>query len=428
MQVNRREFFGLLTAAGAALLPSGAPARTAESRTEAAPAATELGRSNPWLELSAANLAWNLQQIEQRVGGKPAGAGKPVMAVVKANGYGHGLVGVARALAAAGAKHFLVGKLDEARELRHAGIRGTILNFGPFSDAEAEEIIRLGVSQNVYTDQVEVLARAAARREWPARVHIKVDTGLGRVGVPYGGALEFIERVAEMRGIQIEGVFTTFTEDADFDPVQLARFKEVCTRAASRGLKLGLRHAASSDAICNFPAAYEQLDMVRPGILLYGLYPSERAEQERTLDLKPVLALKTRVAYVKTLAPGESVSYHRVFTATEPTRVATLPVGYSDGVPRALAPQAPEQAGKGSVLVGGRRCPILAISANATIVRLPAQAGSGDAPTAVGDEAVLIGKQGSEEITASEVARLAGTSVYALVMGMNPLLPQVYVP
>ncbi|MFQ5927340.1 MAG: alanine racemase [Terriglobia bacterium] len=414
MRVNRRNFIELLAVGGAASAlgvreaPAASPPRVWETRPSAASYEPSGPTSwDPRLEINTANLVWNLRQIQARVGGKA------VMAVVKANAYGHGLVGVARALAAAGVEHFLTGKLAEARQLRAAGVHGLILNFGPFRDADAEEVIRLGISQNVYTDQVEALNRAARRRNQPARVHIKVDTGLGRVGVPHDRALEFIKRVAALRGVAFDGIFTTFTEEPEFDPIQLARFQAICRRAAERGLSLGLRHAASSDAILSLPAAYTEFDIVRPGIMLYGLYPSERAEQERKIDLKPVLALKTRVAYVKTLRPGESVSYHRVFTASEPERVATLPVGYSDGFPRALE-------GKGSVLVAGRRCRILAISANATIVRL------GAAPAAPGDEAVLLGVQGGEEVTASEVAGLTGSSVYGVVMGMSGLLPQVY--
>ncbi len=403
MKFSRREFFGLVSATAAAALALPGAAQKPPQRATEPP--REVSGWDPWLEINTQNLVWNLRQIQARVGGKP------VMAVVKANGYGHGLVETARVLAEAGVEHFLVAKLDEARALRRAGIAGMILNFGPFAETEAEEIIRLSISQNVYTDQVDVLARAATRIKLPAHVHIKVDTGLGRVGVHHSRALEFIEQVAALQGVVLDGVFTTFTEDPEFDRVQLAPFKDICARATERGINLGLRHAASSDAILNLPAAVEGLDMVRPGIMLYGLYPSEKAEQERKLDLKPALALKARVAYVKTLAAGESVSYHRVFTASEPTRVATLPVGYSDGVPRALQ-------GKGSLLIGGQRCPILAISANAIIAHL------GDAPALPGDEAVLIGRQGSEEILASEVARLAETSVYGVVMAMNSLLPR----
>jgi len=395
MIVNRRRFCGLLAAG--ATVPAPLPNAAVASRI-----------GDPWLEVDRANLAWNLQQISAQV------KGKPVMAVVKANAYGHGLEGVAQALQAAGVNHFLVAKLDEARRLRRAGIRGAVFHFGPFQQADVEEIIRLKICQNIYTDQFELLDRCANRLGQRALVQIKVDTGLGRLGVHHQRALEFVERVAARPNIKIEGVLTTFSEDPEFDAVQLARFREICARAAERRVPLGRRHAASSAAILDLPPSYSELDMVRPGIMLYGLYPSERAEQQRKLDLRPVLALKTRVACVKTLRPGESVSYHRVYTAQQLERVATLWAGYADGLPQALA-------GKGSVLVRGRPCPILAISANATIVRL------GDIPAELGEEATLIGAQGRGRITVSELARLAGSSVYGVVMGLSGLLPQVIV-
>lgn len=404
MWLPRRDFLTFIAAGGVAATVPAEPARQSEPAAPGRPRPNE--RSDPWLELSSANLRWNVRQIQARVGGKP------VMAVIKANGYGHGLVAMARELENAGISHFLVGKLDEARELRAAGIRGRILNFGPFADADADEIVRLDISQSIYTDQVAALDRAASRSEHLARVHIKVDTGLGRVGVHHEQALNFLERVAALRAIGIEGVFTTLTEDADFDPVQLARIRGICEQASERGIRTGLRHAASSAAIADFPPAYEQLDMVRPGIMLYGLYPSERAEKERAVDLRPVLSMKCRVAYVKTLRPGESVSYHRVFRAVQPERVATLPAGYSDGLPRALA-------GKGHVLIAGQKCPLLAISANAAIARL------GEAPAGIGDEAVFIGTQGGETISVSDVARLTGTGVYGVAMGMSALLPSI---
>jgi len=405
MRMRRREFLRLVAAGGAVAVSGEAAPANARPLQKTPRIATSERRGDPWLELDATNLVWNWRQIQQRVGEKK------VMAVVKANAYGHGLVGVARALEQAGARHFLVGKLDEARQLRAAGIKGRILNFGPFGEADADEIVRLDISQNVYSDAVRALGRAAQRAGRRAQVHIKVDTGLGRFGVHHERATEFIESVAGLPGMAIEGVFTTLTEDAEFDAVQLARLKDVCSRAAQRGISIGLRHAASSAGILDFPAAVSELDMVRPGIMLYGLYPSVRAEKEHKLDLKPVMSLKCHVAQVKTLRAGESVGYHRAFTANQPEPVATLAIGYSDGLPRTLA-------GKGSVLLAGRRCPIVAISSNATIVRL------GDAPAAPADEAVLVGTQNAATISVSEVAELTGSSVYHVVMGMSALLPR----
>lgn len=362
---------------------------------------------DPWLEINAANLRWNLKQIQSRIGHKP------IMAVIKANAYGHGLTGTARLVEGARIQHFMVGKLEEACELRSKGVRGRILNFGPFSEKQADNIASLDISQNVYTDHVDSLDRAAKRAGRRAFVHVKIDTGLGRFGVPHEQALRFLERVHRLQNVAIEGVFTTLTEDPDYDQVQLRRFHAICRHAADAGIAVGLRHAASSGAICDTPNAFETLDMVRPGTMLYGLYPSLKAERERKLDLKPILTLKARVAYVKTIGPGDCISYRRAYKATRNERVATLAVGYADGFPHALA-------GKGQVLIAGRRCPVLTVTSNAAVVQLK------DTPASLGDEAVLIGKQGSEDITVSEVAQLTGSSVYAIVMQLSGALPRIF--
>jgi alanine racemase len=405
MKLGRREFLGLAAAGGAFHAAAGA-VRESEQETRRNEKAEMVAaeRGEPWLELSESNLAWNLRQIESR-------AGKPVMAVVKANGYGHGLEYVARALERAGVRHFLTGNLVEAYRLRIAGIRGRILNFGPFAESDAPQLAEQNITQNVFSDQVAQLNRAAAKLNRGINVQIKVDTGLGRFGVHHERCAEYLERVAQLRGMRVEGVFTTLTEDHDFDRVQLARLQTIRERVEASGRKFGVWHAASSDAVCDLLEACRDWDLVRPGIALYGLYPSERAEKEKKIELRPVLTLKARVTQVKTLEAGESASYHRAFTATQAERMAAIPAGYSDGVPRGLA-------GKGFVLIGGRRCPIVAISANATIARL------GDVAANSGDEAVFIGTQGNETILLSEIASLIGSSVYAVAMGMNPQLPR----
>ncbi len=363
---------------------------------------------DPWLEVNLNHIAWNLAQIRQRV------SPRPVMGVIKANAYGHGLVEVAKFLEKQNIRFLAVGKVQEALLLRESGVRTPILNFGPFSASEAPELVRRSISQSVYTDEVAALAEAARRVGGTAKVHIKVDTGLGRVGVPHHKALPFIEKVASYREIEIEGVFTTFTEDEEFDRIQLDRFLRLCTAAGKRGISVGLRHAASSAGVLAFPQAY--LDMVRPGITLYGHYPSEEEYEARKLDLRPAMALKARVVYLKTLRPGDSVSYHRAFTAQQETRVATLAIGYSDGYPYQVG-------GKADVIVRGRRWPAIAlVTANHTTLDV-----TGAVECEIGDEAVLIGRQGGSEVTAEEVAAWTGTSVYKILIGMSPLLPRVYV-
>jgi alanine racemase len=399
---DRREFLKLAGAAslGATVVGSANPSRADWVTTGEAAA-------DPWLEIDLQNMAWNLAQIRRRAGNRP------VMAVIKANAYGHGLVETGKFLEKQKIEFFAVGKFHEALQLRESGVKTPILNLGPFSRHEAEEIVRRNISQSIYTDDFMLLAEAARKLKRQAKVHLKIDTGLGRVGVPHGQALTFVEKVAANSAIQIEGIFTPFTEDDEFDRIQLERFLEVCGAAKQRGIAVGLRHAASSAAILSFPQAH--LDMVRPGIAIYGQYPSVREYQARQIDLRPATSLKARVMYVKTLRPGDSVSYHRAFVAQEETQVATLPIGYSDGFPA-------QAAGKAEILVQGRRWPTIAlVTSNHATINV-----TGAERIKIGDEAVIFGKQGGNEINAEELAAWAGVSVYKILIGMNPLLPKVY--
>ncbi|MFQ5503666.1 MAG: alanine racemase [Planctomycetota bacterium] len=361
--------------------------------------------AEPWLEIDHRNLAWNLEQLRDRV------AGRPVMAVIKANAYGHGLVETGRFLEKLGVSQLAVGKFREAWELREGGVEIPILNFGLFTREEASEIVRRDISQTVYADDFALLSEAARRAGKQARVHIKVDTGLGRIGVPWHRALPLIERIAATSGIAVEGIFTPFTEDDAYDRTQLERLLELCAQARRKGISLGLRHAASSAGVLSFPEAW--LDMVRPGIAIYGQYPSVKEAKRRRIELRPVMSVKTRVMYVKTLRPGESLSYHRAFTARERTRVATLAIGYSDGYPA-------NAAAKASALIAGRRWPSIGlVTSNHMTLDVT---GSEDIST--GDEAVLLGAQGENEIGCEEIAAWAGTSVYKILIWMSPLLPR----
>jgi len=407
MPFNRRKFLQLAGegAAGIALFKRTTFPSSLRSNHQAAEPS---GSFDPWLEIYLNHIAWNISQLRKFT------REKPIMAVIKGNAYGHGLVGVGRFLEKLGVAGLMVGKYSEACNLREAGVKFPILNIGPFSQQEAEEIVKLGISQSVYSDRVDYLIAAARRQGKRARIHLKIDSGLGRVGVPYYRALPMVERAASARELLIEGVFTTFSEDTDFDRIQLQRFLQLCQEAKSKGISLGLRHAASSAGILSMPQAH--LDMVRPGIMIYGHYPSAKAHQERRVELKPVLQLKTRVIYVKELRPGDSASYHREFVAKKKETIATLPIGYSDGYP-------PQVAGKGEVLIKGQRFPLVAlITANHMTVNI-----QGSKDIDIGEEVVLIGIQGKLEITAEEVADWAGISVYKLLIGMSSLLPRVYI-
>ena len=360
---------------------------------------------DPWIELDRAALRHNLLVIGERTGGRP------IMAVIKANGYGHGLLEMGRMLLEAGVRHMAVAKVSEALTLREAGVGEMILNFGPFSRSNQSEVVRSRISQTVFTDQVEDLNAEARRQNLITPVQVNIDTGLGRVGIPHESAMPFLRKAASLESIHLEGVFTALTEDPEFDRIQLQRFLNVCDSARKEGIDIGIRHAASSAGLMDFPEAF--LDMVRPGISVYGHYPSAEAWRTRPLDFKPVLSMKSGVVFVKTLAPGDALSYHRAFVADRHTRIATLPLGYSDGYPHTLA-------NKADVLIRGRRFPVVAlVTANHVLVNL-----GDDSSVEIGDEAVLIGRQGGVLLDAQSLADQAGTSVYKLLIGMNGSLPR----
>lgn len=360
---------------------------------------------DPWIELNMENMTWNLNCLRKLVK-------VPVMAVIKANAYGHGLVETGRHLEKAGIDYLIVGKLQEAFLLRKSGVTSPILNFGPFSRSDAEKIIQNNISQSVFKENVSALSQAGLKLGKKAKVHIHVDTGMGRMGISYRDAFPYLKSVSSLKGISIEGISTTLTEDDDFDREQLNRFLNLCKKAEESGLSLGLEHAASSDGILDDPSSH--LDMVRPGIAIYGYYPSEKTQKEDSLGLKPVLQLKSRVVDIKTLQPGDSVSYHRKYTARKKEKIAIIPVGYSDGYP-------PNVIGKAFVLIKGKRFPLIAaVTANHCTALL-----GKNATVSLGDEVVLICSQKKEKITADEVARWAEVSAYKILIGLNPLLPRI---
>jgi len=362
---------------------------------------------DPWIELNLKNMTWNLSQIRKTARVK-------VMAVIKANAYGHGLVEVGKHLEKNGIDFLMVGKLQEALLLREKGVSASILNFGPFSSEDAEKIIKSNISQSVFDEKVRSLSKAGIELGKKAKVHIHVDTGMGRMGIQHREAWPFIQSTSSLKGIFIEGISTALTEDDEFDREQLNRFLELCREAEKRGMSLGLKHAASSDGVLDLPSSH--LDMVRPGIALYGYYPSEKTQKEDRLGLKPVLQLKGRVVTVKTLQPGDSVTYHRKYTAQKKEKIAIIPVGYSDGYP-------PNVIGKASVLIQEKRYPLIAaVTANHCIGLL-----GENSRVSPGDEVVLLGYQGAEKITAEEIAGWAGMSSYKILIDLNPQLPRVVI-
>ena len=359
----------------------------------------------PWLEIDPAALEHNVRTVSKLAGGRP------VIAVVKNNAYGLGLAVAGPVLDRMSEVRMLaVVRPDEALTLRRAGVRKPLLLMGPASEDELVELVRMDVVQSPYRDvSPALLPRVAQRAGRPVRVHLYVDTGMHRMGMPVAKALPWIEQLASA-GVRIEGAFTELTEDPEFDRQQAARLREMQAAARARGIAVETLHAASSDAIVagNAPTF---LDAVRPGIAIYGGLMPEAATKGG--ELRPAYSLKTRVLRLDQIAAGEGISYHRRWIAERPTWTATLAIGHVDGYPSGATKG-------GEVLAGGRLYPVVGtVSASHTVIAL------GDERTLnVGDEVTLVGT-GAPAIHPGEVAKRADWSEYNMFMHLNPDLQRI---
>ena len=373
-----------------------------------------------WLEVDLAALAGNVRALQARLAD-----GARLGAVVKSNAYGHGVRLVAPAVLRAGAEVLAVGNLAEGLELRElVGPEVPVLVVGHVPPEGFPAAVGAGLELTVYDpDAVPALAAAARETGRPARVHLKVETGTNRQGLREEDLLLLARRIAAAEGVEIAGVGTHFadiedTTDHSFAREQLARFRQAVARLEAEGIRPGSRHTACSAAVLLFPETH--LDLVRAGISLYGLWPSREtlvSARERGLDeieLRPALAWKARIAQVKDVPAGEYVGYGRTYRATRPMRLAVLPVGYYEGYPRALS-------GRAHVLVRGRRAPVVGrVCMNMTMVDVTDVPGA-----AAGDEVVLLGRSGGEELRAEDLAAWAGTIHYEIVSRILPALPRV---
>ncbi len=359
---------------------------------------------DPWIEINPENLRHNVAEISRRVGQRP------ILAVIKNNGYGMGVANVARLLEPQGAVAGLaVVKLHEAHALRDAGIKKPVLLMGPFDEKNLAELTARSIRPMVYTPIGESLDKVAVKLQKPVPVHICVDTGIGRVGIPHHKAAELVRDLARRKSVSIEGIMMTFAEDPEFDREQMKRFSSLCSSLEGEGIRLGRKHSASSFALFQHPDAF--YDMVRPGMAIFGIYSEQEFRTMGLLDLKPALRLKARVIYVKQLAAGESAGYNRAYVAKSNVWVATLPVGHADGLPRSAAKGA-------KVRISEELYPIIAsVSASHSIVEVGAEA-----RVRAGDEAIFFDEQqGSRP---EDFARDSDSSVYDLTMHLNALLPR----
>jgi alanine racemase len=357
------------------------------------------------VDLSA--IAANVGGVRRRVGPSPH-----VMAVVKADGYGHGAVQVARAALASSADWLGVALPEEGEELRRAGLTAPILVLGLIRPEEAPKVVGAGLDQVVASeDLVAALARAAARARKVVHVHLKVETGMGRIGVAPEEAVPLARRVAREKGLALRGVFSHLaaadTADKGFAREQLARFEVALSALRAAGIEVPLRHIANSAAILDLPEA--TYDMVRPGIMMYGLPPSD--EVSSSVPLRPAMTFVTRVAAVKTVPAGTSISYGRTFTTKRRSVIATLPLGYADGLSRRLSD-------RWEVSIRGARVPLVGTICMDMCMADVTDLGGVER----GEEAVLFG----ETPSATEMAERLGTINYEVVCAVGKRVPRVY--
>ena len=361
--------------------------------------------------INLAALAHNLSCIKHYLS-----PGCEVMAVVKANAYGHGAVETAQALARLGIGRFSVASLGEGIELRQAGLSTPIIVLGALFEEQVSDLVAHQLTPVVSDGRIlPALVKAALSQSTPYSIHLKVETGMGRLGFSPEELLSLLDNHIVRSPLRVEGIMTHLADadgvDSVFTERQLGVLRGMLEQIRQRGLTLPLVHTANSAAIVRFPDAH--FSLVRPGIMLYGYHTLPASIPAP--DLKPILSLRTTIAQLRTIPQGGTVSYNKTFVATRPTRIAVLPIGYADGYSRQLSH-------RGSVLIQGRRAPIVGLVCMDMIMVDITDL----APVHVGETATLIGQQGEESIWADEVATWMGTIPYEVLCGIGSRVPRLY--
>lgn len=374
----------------------------------------EQAEKRTWAEIDLSRLEHNYRALR---GMLPRGC--RFVGVVKANAYGHGAIPVAKKLEQLGAEYLAVACLDEAVELREAGISTPILILGSTPDRFAPELIRYDLTQSVQdAAAAAALSEAAQKADKPVKIHIKVDTGMSRLGFLCNEeraerSADEIAAAAALPGLKAEGIFTHFANadgDEEYSMLQLTRFLDIVDRLSRRGVKFEIRHCAASAAVLNYPCTH--MDMVRPGIALYGHYPDPSCEGLDGPGLLPVMSLKTRVAAVRELPEGTCVSYGCTHTLRRNSRLAVLPIGYADGLSRLLS-------NRTEMLAAGRRVPVVGrICMDMCMVDVT------DVPEVSAGDVVTVFGSG---IPLEEKADTVGTIQYEMLCSVSRRVPRVYI-
>lgn len=366
-----------------------------------------------YAEINLDNFRHNFREVKRLV------KGRKIFGVIKADGYGHGAVELARVLEEEGVDYFAVALITEALELRKNGFKKPILIMGFTPPTFAKEIVEFDITQAVFSfDLAKSLSDEAVKQNKVAKIHIKIDTGMGRVGfIPNEKALDEIERINKLPNLKLEGIFSHFSsadeKDKTFTILQLNRFIKTVKALEERGIKFELKHLANSAGIIDVEEAY--LDAVRPGIMLYGYYPSDEVDVNK-VDLKPVMTLKSKIVHVKEVDEGTPISYGRRFITERKSKIATLPFGYADGFTRLFFQ-------KGQVIVNGFLAPIVGrICMDQCMIDVT---DCGDVNE--GDEVIVMGNFNGIKNDADVLAERLGTISYEILCMVSKRVPRVYV-
>ncbi len=367
-----------------------------------------------WVEIDLAGLRNNYQLLREKI--NPS---TKIMAVVKADAYGHGLVPIAREMVRLGASALGVSSIEEGVLIRKkVSLDIPVVHLLGLLPEEISACLHHRLTPIIYSMETAIkLHQNAQRRKIRVPVHIKVDTGMGRLGVPWFEFKEFLNKLVVLKGLRVTGLTSHFGQADEkpksYNQLQWKRFLEVLVSARQAGLELTENHMANSAALLNYRQSH--LHYVRPGILLYGCSPTENFKKNRIFKVKPTMTLKSRILQVKKLPAGVEISYGGTFTTTRPETIAIIPIGYANGYPRILS-------NRGEVLIRGRRFPVIGrVCMNLTIVRVDASL-----QLQTGEEVVLMGRQGRETITPIELAQKAETIPYELYCLLGRLNPRKY--
>ncbi|MFA7706362.1 MAG: alanine racemase [Candidatus Omnitrophota bacterium] len=368
----------------------------------------KIGYRPTWAEVNLNNLEYNFRQVKLHLPRLTK-----VLVTVKADAYGHGLIPVSKRLVASGVDYLGVASIDEGIRLRKAQVKIPILVLGVILKQDIQSLFTFKLTPTICDYKLAfALSKKATALKKPMRLHIKVDTGMGRIGVAHQDALELVNKIYKLKSVVIEGIFTHFPfadSGRKFTAFQIKLFYKLVADLRKRGIAIPLVHAANSAGLINHRDSH--FTMVRPGLVIYGLHPQGGSR----LKLKPVLSLKTRVIFIKQVPAGSGISYGHAYITKRAACIVTLPIGYGDGYPRNLS-------NLGPLLIGGKK---FNISGRICMDQIMVDVGNFKPRLAA--EVVLIGKQGKQRIIAEELADLAGTIPYEIVCGLGSRIPRVYI-